>query len=123
LTDGFGDRDAAITLEIHIGSGSRIRTWDAPSLWDWSSGHLTRNKKTGCLFWYGLKAVAQPLSESGMRQMLESNQRVINDFAASILKLVLSTGIDPASPPWKGSVLATRRRQYKINRINFGFFE
>ena len=25
--------------------------------------------------------------------------------------LVLSTGIDPASPPWKGSVLATRRRQ------------
>ena len=44
--------------------------------------------KTGYLFTIGLEPIAQPLSESAERQMLESNQRVINDVAASILKLV-----------------------------------
>ena len=52
-------------------------------------------KKQDAFFEYGLKAVALPLSESAKRQMLESNQRVINDVAASILKLVEAEGIEP----------------------------
>ena len=43
--------------------------------------------KTGYLLCDGLKAVALPLSDFSIRKKLESNQRVINDVAASILKL------------------------------------
>jgi hypothetical protein len=57
----------------------------------------------------GLKAVAQPLSESAERQMLESNQRVINDVAVSILELVEPRGFEPRSRPyeWKFCKLLT----------------
>jgi len=35
------------------------------------------------------------------------------------INLVLRTGFDPASPTWKAGVLATRRPEYKNNRIAF----
>lgn len=51
------------------------------------TGVLSRQfGKQDAFFEYGLKAVAQPLSESAIRQMLESNQRVINDVAERSLK-------------------------------------
>ena len=51
--------------------------------------------KQDTFFTIGLEPIAQPLSESAIRQMLESNQRVINDFAVRILKLVEAEGIEP----------------------------
>jgi hypothetical protein len=36
-----------------------------------------------------LEPIAQPLSDFSIRKKLESNQRVINDFAVRILKLGL----------------------------------
>ena len=42
----------------------------------------------------GLKAVALPLSDFSIRKKLESNQRVINDVAVSILKLVATDNFE-----------------------------
>ena len=54
-----------------------------------------------------MKPIAQPLSESAIRQMLESNQRVINDFAASILNLVQPVGIEPTSSVLQTGAMTT----------------
>jgi hypothetical protein len=55
--------------------------------------------KQDTFFTKGLEPFAQPLSESAKRQMLESNQRVINDFAVRILNLVSLPGFEPGSLP------------------------
>ena len=55
--------------------------------------------KQDTFFTKGLEPFAQPLSESAIRQMLESNQRVINDFAVRILNLVSLPGFEPGSLP------------------------
>ena len=60
--------------------------------------HYTPTNKTGYLLCDGLEAVAQPLSDFPIRKKLESNQRVINDVAASILNWYpwLDSNLQPA---------------------------
>ena len=53
----------------------------------------------------GMKPIALPLSESAKRQMLESNQRVINDVAERSLKLVLSTRIELVMAGYQPTVI------------------
>ena len=60
----------------------------------------------------GLKPIALPLSESAIRQMLESNQRVINDFAVRILKLVGKCGIEPPISLCKSDAKTISRHAY-----------
>ena len=43
----------------------------------------------------GLEPIALPLSDFSIRKKLESNQRVINDVAACILKLDAGPGFEP----------------------------
>lgn len=50
---------------------------------------------TGYFLLKAFEAFALPLSESSKRIMLESNQRVINDFAERSLKLVVMVGLEP----------------------------
>lgn len=67
--------------------------------------YITSPNKTGYLFDYGLEAVALPLSDFSIRKKLESNQRVINDFAVSILKLAEGIGIEPMTAESKSAVI------------------
>ena len=57
--------------------------------------------KQDTFFTIGVKPIAQPLSESAIRQMLESNQRVINDFAVRILKMERVARIELAIKLWQ----------------------
>jgi hypothetical protein len=62
----------------------------------------------------GLKPIALPLSESRICVMLESNQRVINDFAVSILKLERVPRIELGNNPWQGFRLPLHHTRIKL---------
>ncbi len=54
-----------------------------------------------------------------MRQMLESNQRVINDVAVSILELVLRKGIEPLSTVCNTVALPLDERSILVADVGF----